>query len=278
MATVALIGPDYQHDNKLVWNILARLVGAGNAWPFIKHLAPTFDARAAIKILKTQSQGSASDSSRRARAFGIIKKTIYTGKSAKFPFDTFVEKLQYAFTELAETNTAQTEAQKVQTLIKNIHSDVLKGTFPVVLNDPKLEANFGATCAFLSNYLTKCHAIDPTRKDRSVASTTTVQSSRSYTDEEWKALSAAEKRAVIRKRRKDKTKKKRKAAAVQSAADTSTSISFADRYKKLKAKKLKVNKEIAAIQRKHDITDSEGSSGEETVTVGNRRTSSRQET
>jgi hypothetical protein len=53
MATVALVGPDYQHDNKLVWNILARLVGAGNAWPFIKHLAPTFDARAAIKILKT---------------------------------------------------------------------------------------------------------------------------------------------------------------------------------------------------------------------------------
>jgi hypothetical protein len=48
MATVALVGPDYQHDNKLVWNILARLVGAGNAWPFIKHLVPTFDARAAI--------------------------------------------------------------------------------------------------------------------------------------------------------------------------------------------------------------------------------------
>jgi hypothetical protein len=53
MATLALVGPDYQHDNKLVWNILARLVGAGNAWPFIKHLAPTFDARAAIKIIKT---------------------------------------------------------------------------------------------------------------------------------------------------------------------------------------------------------------------------------
>jgi hypothetical protein len=85
-----------------------------------------------------QSQGSASDFSCRAHAFGIIKKTIYTGKSTKFSFDTFVEKLQYAFTVLAETNTAQTEAQKVQTLIENIHS--MFNTWPI----PTLQGSNGS--------------------------------------------------------------------------------------------------------------------------------------
>lgn len=271
MATVTLSGADYLHDNKMVWNILARLTGSGHAWPFIKHLAPTFDARAAIKILRTQSQGSASESSRRARANGILRKTIYTGKSNKFSFDAFVEKMQYAFTELAETGSAQTEAQKVSKLMENIQSPVLQSAFAVMVNDETLENDFGRTCAYLSNYLTKVLSIDPTGRASNVSSTTTEVVNRSYTDEEWKALPKDVKMAITKKRRREKMKKKRKAAAVQKANTTSQSNSGASAYKKKLAKKARLEKEIAALKTKHGYSDSDaGSDGEETVTVGNR--------
>jgi hypothetical protein len=103
IATVELEGPDYHHDNKMVWIILTHLVGSGACWLFIQHLASTFDAREAIRILKTQSEGTVSDSSCRARATGILEGTIYDGKSNKFSFDKFIERLQSAFTELEET-------------------------------------------------------------------------------------------------------------------------------------------------------------------------------
>jgi hypothetical protein len=272
MATVSLAGPDNQHDNKLVWNILARLVGSGNAWPFIKHLASTFDARAAIKILKTQSQGSASDSSRRARANGILKTTFYTGKSNKFSFDAFVEKLQYALTELEETGAGQTEAQKVNKLIDNVSSSLLQTAFPTLINDEKLEHDFGWACAFLSNYLTKVHSIDPTGKTSTVASTTTAEAvDRSYTDEEWKAHPKAVKKAITRKRQ-CKNKKKRQAAAVQNGSSTTeaNTTQAATSYKKKLAKKVKLNKEIAAMESKHGFSDDASYDSEETVTVGNR--------
>jgi hypothetical protein len=40
-ATVKLDGPDFLHDNKMVWLILVRLVGGGSAWPFIKEFETT---------------------------------------------------------------------------------------------------------------------------------------------------------------------------------------------------------------------------------------------
>ena len=78
MTTVTLTGEDYLHDNKMVWMILAHLVGSGTAWPFIQHLAPTFDTRKAIKILKEHSCGASKDAAHWARAQAILKKTIYT--------------------------------------------------------------------------------------------------------------------------------------------------------------------------------------------------------
>jgi hypothetical protein len=96
MMRVALTGPDF----KSVWNILTRLVGDGSAWPFIKSLADSYNGRKAIEILKTQSQGTASISSRQARAFQILKTTTYDGKSNKSSFDNFVGTLQFAYTEL----------------------------------------------------------------------------------------------------------------------------------------------------------------------------------
>jgi hypothetical protein len=236
IATVELEGPDYLHDNKMVWIILTRLVGSGACWPFIQHLASTFDARAAIKILKTQSEGTASDASRRARANGILDVTIYDGKSNKFSFDKFIEKLQSAFTELEETKNGISEGLKVDRMIKNITSPLLHQAIPTVINDVSMHANFSKAAAFLSGYLAQVHGIDPTGKTSKIASTTTdttqVSGGRKYTDEEWKLLPSSEKEAIRHKRQKQKQKEKRKAAAVANGGleKSNESLEFADEH------------------------------------------------
>jgi hypothetical protein len=272
IATVELEGPDYHHDNKMVWNILTRLVGSGACWPFVQHLASTFDARAAIKILKTQSEGTASDASRRARANGILDVTIYDGKSNKFSFDKFIEKLQSAFTELEETKNGISEGLKVDRMIKNITSPLLHQAIPTVMNDVSMHANFSKAAAFLSGYLAQVHGIDPTGKTSKIASTTSAPTQasggRKYTDEEWKLLPSSEKEAIRRKRQKQKQKEKRKAAAV---ANGGLEKSNEKSYKQLKAKRKKLNKQIAAVAKKHGYDDSCGSDSEETVATGNKK-------
>lgn len=273
IATVELTGPDYHHDNKMVWNILTRLVGSGACWPFIQHLVSTFDARAAIKILKTQSEGTASDSSRRARATGILEGTIYDGKSNKFSFDKFIEKLQSAFTELEETKNGISEGLKVDRMIKNITSPLLHQAIPTVMNDISLNTSFSKAAAFLSGYLAKVHGIDPTGKTSKIASTTTDSNQalggRKYTDEEWKLLPSSEKEAIRRKRQKQKKKEKRKAAAVANGGSSEKSDEKS--FKQLKAKRKKINKQIAAAAKRHGFDDSCGSDSEETVAAGNKK-------
>lgn len=267
MATVKLEGPDYQHDCKMVWMILVRLVGGGSAWPFIKHCEATFDAREAIILLRGQSLGSASDSSRRSRAFGILKTTKYTGKSSRFTFNTFIEKLQYAFTELSETDVPQTETQKVQVLMENVQSDLLMATWPVLLKDEELLGNFGQACAYLTNYLAKMQAISGTVNTRTVAATS-VATNRTYTDDEWRALTADDKKSIIAKRKADKRKKRSAAGTTSGSGSVGPTT-----YKGMKRKNAKLTKQIAALKAAGKAADSDDSSGEETVVAGSHASS-----
>jgi hypothetical protein len=274
IAMVELEGPDYHHNNKMVWIILTHLVGSGACWPFIQHLASTFDARAAIKILKTQSEGTASDASRCARANGIFDVTIYDGKSNKFSFDKFIEKLQSAFTELEETKNGISEGLKVDRMIKNITSPLLHQAIPTVMNDVSMNSNFSKAADFVSGYLAKVHGIDPTGKMSKIASATTgsttqASGGRKYTDEEWKLLPSSEKEAIRRKRQKQKQKEKRKAAAVANGG--SLEKSYEKSYKQLKAKRKKLNKQIAAVAKKHGYDVSCRSDSEETVATMNKK-------
>ena len=259
MATVKLEGPDYQHDNKMVWMILVRLIGSGSAWPFVKHLEASFNAREALKILRTQSLGSASDSSRRARAFHILRTTKYNGKSARFTFNNFIEKLQYAFTELSETAVPQTETQKVEVLMQNVQAESLKGAFAVLLNDPEKLEDFGKATAYFSSYLAKLQAIDGAGNTRTVAAASTA-SNRTYTDEEWKALPAEEKKSIIASRKKAR---KKKAGGMGTAPSTGPTT-----FKGMKRKNAKLTKEIAALKAAAKSNASEESSEDETVVSG----------
>jgi hypothetical protein len=143
----------------------------------------------------------------------IFEGTIYDGKSNKFSFDMFIEKLQSAFTELEEAKNGISEWLEVDRMIKNIKSPLIHQAIPTVMNDVRINVNFSMAAAFLSGYLAKVYGIDPTGKTYSIASTSTESTTQAsggckYMDKEWKLLPSLEKEAIWRKQQKQKKKKK----------------------------------------------------------------------
>lgn len=260
MMKVRLTGPDYLFDNKTVWGILTRLVGHGTAWPFIKHYETTFDGRRAIQILKTQSLGTASNSSRQARAYSSLRKTTYEGKSNRYAFSTYVAALQFAFTELQECGIVISENQKVDYLLTNCHKSPAKECFATINGDLKYQDNFGECCAYISQHLAKHNVYEtswsssPNNKQRNLASVNSNGNTKlKFTNEEWHGLSPDEKETVKTKRRELKKKEAAKAGSGKTASATP---------KTLKRENYKLKKKIAALQASKPSED--GNAGTDT--------------
>jgi hypothetical protein len=206
MMRVALTGPDFKFDNKTVWNILTRLVGDGSAWLFIKSLADSYNGRKAIEVLKTQSQGTASISSRQARAFQILKTTTYDGKSNKSSFDNFVGTLQFAFTELDDCDIILSGVQKVDYMLTGFTAPERLAVRNRTIYT-ELESNFAECCSHISQYLAKSSIYDgPGGAKRAISSVGTGKKIK-FINEEWNALTPNEKSAVQVLRKKLKKAK-----------------------------------------------------------------------
>jgi hypothetical protein len=211
METVALRGEHYKLDNKSVWDILAPLVTHGHAWPFIKKFEKSKDGRGAILVLKSQAEGESSLSTRKAKAYEILKSTTYTGKSSKFTFENYIERLQFAFSELAECEQEVPESKKVETLMSNIETDKLSGAMTYLIGNPELLSSFERSSDYCMSFLARLKAFEPSGNRRGVASTTTAQGTLklSYTPEEWKVLPQETKQKVIQKKREASAKKEK---------------------------------------------------------------------
>lgn len=262
MMKVSLTGPDYIFDNKTVWNILTRLVGHGTAWPFIKHLESTFDGRKAIQLLKTQSQGTASTSSRQARAYSTLRSTYYTGKSNRNTFTSYVEKLQFAFTELDDCGIVISGNQKVDYLLANCSAPAAVDTFANISGSALYTNDFGECCSYISQHLAK-HAVyqDPDSAKRAIAGLNSSTQLK-FSDEEWNKLSD-EQKADVKERRK-------KAKVAQKQKDQNTNAGSAggkNATNKLKKENKRLKKRIAALGKQSDDTEDSGVSEDEEVAM-----------
>jgi hypothetical protein len=190
-------------------------------------------------------------------AFGILRDTFYDGKSARFTFDSFQEKLQLAFSELSDCNVYLTETQKVNYLVENIRSDALRATFPVMLAESSgMSDDFGKCTAYLKSFLAQTQAQEGTKSRRNISG---VQSSgRNYTQEEWQRMTQDERNAVLAQRKADKAKKKKaKGKGDKAAAATAGTAGAPTTLRGYKRKVAKLQKELAGKTETED--QSEGS-------------------
>ena len=201
IAGLSLNGTFYNEDNARVWDILESLTCDGNAWPFIKAFKRTHDGRAAILVLKGQSEGAASVATRKKTAYDIISTQTYDGKG-RFTWDNYIEKLQFGFAELEECGDPQSESHKIHVLTSSCYHDSMKTSILMVLGDPDRFNTFAFTCEWLKsqNQIT----VNQKGGDRRHISSVQTHDDESsgelrlhYSQNEWKKLPASVKSRVI---------------------------------------------------------------------------------
>jgi hypothetical protein len=100
-------------------------------------------------------------------------------------------------------------------------------------------SDFGKATAYLSNYLAKIQAIEKGGSNRIVSAA--FSANRTYSDDEWKALSPAEKRLIASKRKAAKAAaRKKKLLGTSGSASTKTAVIGPTTFKGLKRKNAKL--------------------------------------
>jgi hypothetical protein len=138
MSLVVLDGGDFQNDNAMLWDVLAPLVMDGTAWPFIKKFEGTKNGRAAILTLKSQAEGKASETTRKAEAYSTLDGLQFDNKTRNLTFDSYVAKLQFAFTELHDCNETMAESRKVSYLLRGMKSEMVESAKAYIMGDAEL--------------------------------------------------------------------------------------------------------------------------------------------
>ena len=203
IACVSLRGTYYNEDNAKVWDIIQSCASEGNAFPFIKKFQTKKDGRSAILALRGQAEGAAANETRLSVAYNIMNTTTYDGKGA-MRFDSFIEQLQFAFSELEECGDPQSEYHKILKLREGCVSDLMQGARELVVNST-LFPTFLDACEGIQGWIGRnLPSAMVARRNVSATDTGTVDESdlkESYTPTEWKYLHDDIRTRVIRRNR-----------------------------------------------------------------------------
>lgn len=254
--TVALSGKDFKIDNIALWNVLAPLVMDGTAWAFIKSFERSKDGRAAVLALKNQAEGNASEQTRKAEAYKTLQTLQYSGKAKKVSYDNYVEKLQFAFTELLDCGEEMSESRKVNHLLRGIKSDRLNAAFAHITGTPILLNDFNQANAYIKSMMAQMSSFETGDQldNRGVSGVSTDGDGKGKSDiayyepNEWFALSQEQRAEVLKNRAAKKSgksgSKKRKGGGGNSGGNnqgTTTSKKGVKAYRReIKALKAQV--------------------------------------
>jgi hypothetical protein len=108
------VGPEYEHDNRLVWDLVRYVTHGGPAWDWVSAFARTFDWRNAFLAMKMHYLGPTFQALIRAQADQRLDNAFYNAKSRNFTFESYCTLLQHAFTDLEQAGDPLSELWKVR--------------------------------------------------------------------------------------------------------------------------------------------------------------------
>ena len=212
-----LEGENFQLDNRRAFDLFKPRIMNSPGWTFVKQFRKTKDFRAAWLALKTQAEGAAAKTTRKAKAYAQIATARYTGK-ARFTFDQYVARHQSAHNELEELEEPVAETKKVTDFIKGISDPRLETGKNIVDGDASKLGDFQACQQYFKtlvensktrtdvgtsrNVLTAKMNKGTGKKPRSKGSTGYLS------PKEYNKLSQEEKLALKRRREEAKAKKR----------------------------------------------------------------------
>ena len=142
MALVLCIGPEFQQDNRRLWDLLCPLIRGTPAWEYVKVCERSGDGRRAYRILKLRGEGEAAVDARRTKAEATLAKAQYTGKSKRFTLQSYINLLQGAFNDLEECGDPYSERKKVDTFVKGLVADRFAVVRATIMGDPVKRGDF----------------------------------------------------------------------------------------------------------------------------------------
>jgi hypothetical protein len=231
MNNTVLEGQHYSIDNKRYYAEFKSYISDGLGRTFIKHFNVENDGRSAVLALKKQCEGESANMTIKAKAYTKLGLSQFTGhQRSNRTFQHYVQAHQEAHAELELVGEAIPETKKVQDFLANIKDPTLQMGVMHCFGEPEKLKSFESCQQYLSNLATTTRAYkEAGSAARSVSSASTGTGSKSsggkgtkpkggkrqtntkgYSNEEWWAMSDAERVAVVKPARKPAAKARRR--------------------------------------------------------------------
>jgi hypothetical protein len=231
MNNTVLEGQHYSIDNKRYYAEFKSYISDGPGWTFIKHFDVKKDGRGAVLALKKQCEGESANMTIKAKAYAKLGSSQFTGHRRNWTFQHYVQAHQEAHAELELVGEAVPETKKVQDFLANIKDPTLQMGVTHCFGEPEKLKSFESCQQYLSTLATTTRAYkEAGSAARSVSSASTGTGSKSsggkgtkrkggkgqtntkgYSNEQWWAMSDAERAAVVKARKEAGGKGKKKA-------------------------------------------------------------------
>lgn len=220
MALVRLAGPEYQQDNKRLWELMCPLIRGTAAWEYVKNFERTSDGRRAFRVLQLRGEGEAAIDARRTKAEATLAKAQYTGKSKRFTLQSYINLLQGAFNDLEECGDPYGERKKVDTFIKGLVADRFAVVRATIMGDPLKRGDFQLAYGYVETMENLRSTTEGTGDgfDRNVSAVGVDANKKGggkknvayIPPAEWAKMSAEERKKVQSERDRKKNKKTKK--------------------------------------------------------------------
>jgi hypothetical protein len=265
---MALSGPHFKLDNRMLYDEFKALVVDGPGWSFVKKYDKQKSGRKAVLALKTQAEGTSSKITRKNAAYATLASAAYHGpRKGGFTFANYVTLHQGAHNELLDLDEPVSETKKVTDFLTGIRDPNLNTGKSIVLGDPGKLEDFEACQQYLSTLVTTLG--NQAKVERHVSAVKTggggggslVDKIKggSYTDEQFHSLSPEEKKHVTQLREEAKKKRSAKRKA----------------QRKRKAARLKSEREAGSDPGDDETPEAEASAGAQFGANGNRKKKSK---
>jgi hypothetical protein len=115
-----LVGPEFNTNNGIVYNLLQSLTLNGPAWSWISAYQCTRNGRAAWRALITYYEGDAMQMHSKQQCYDAITKANYQGPRRNFDFSSYVAIHQQAYQDLECLGEPVPEYKKVRDFVQGI--------------------------------------------------------------------------------------------------------------------------------------------------------------
>lgn len=161
-------GDTFTTDNAAVWSVIRHVTHDGPGWNWVSSHARRLNGRNAYFALRSHYMGTSYEQLMKSNADKILETAYYDGRSRNFTFESYSERLNRAFTDLAEVGEDVPQDRQVRIFLKGIRAPNLQVPKSVVMSNSTLRSSFILARDYLSEFKNETENIESAARGRSI--------------------------------------------------------------------------------------------------------------